>query len=101
MPARLATEGAMLVLSRKLNQSIMIGDNVRIVVVSVDRDQVKLGIDAPREIPVHRSEVFEEIQRTNREAAGLPEEAPAADAAAHTTAAPAMLSSIKGSRRKH
>jgi carbon storage regulator len=57
-----------LVLSRKLNQAIMIGDNVRIVVVSVDRDQVKLGIDAPREIPVHRSEVYDEIQRANTQA---------------------------------
>ncbi|GAC1395007.1 MAG: carbon storage regulator CsrA [Thermoanaerobaculia bacterium] len=60
----------MLVLSRKLNQAIMIGDDVRIVVVSVDRDTVKLGIEAPRTIPVHRSEVYEEIQRTNRVAAG-------------------------------
>lgn len=62
----------MLVLSRKLNQAIMIGDDVRIVVVSVDRDTVKLGIEAPRTIPVHRSEVYEEIQRTNRAAAGDP-----------------------------
>ncbi len=65
----------MLVLSRKINQSIMIGDNVRIVVVAVDRDQVKLGIEAPREVPVHRSEIYEEIQRSNRvaaEAAGVP-----------------------------
>ena len=60
----------MLVLSRKLNQSIMVGDDVRIVVVSVDRDTVKLGIEAPREIPVHRSEVYEEIQRVNQAAAG-------------------------------
>ncbi len=66
----------MLVLSRKLNQAIMIGDDVRIVVVAVDRDTVKLGIEAPRTIPVHRSEVYEEIQRTNRAAAGEP--APAA-----------------------
>jgi len=58
-----------LVLSRKLNQSIMIGDDVRIVVVSVDRDTVKLGIEAPRAIPVHRSEVYEEIQLANRAAA--------------------------------
>ena len=59
----------MLVLSRKVNQSIMVGDNVRVVIVSVDRDQVKLGIEAPREIAVHRSEVYEEIQRANRSAA--------------------------------
>ncbi len=58
----------MLVLSRKLNQSIMIGDNVQLVVVSIDRDTVKLGIQAPREVPVHRYEVFEEIQRANRAA---------------------------------
>ena len=62
----------MLVLSRKLNQAIMIGDDVRIVVVAVDRDTVKLGIEAPRSVPVHRSEVYEEIQRTNRAAAGEP-----------------------------
>lgn len=68
----------MLVLSRKLNQAIMIGDDVRIVVVAVDRDTVKLGIEAPRSIPVHRSEVYEEIQRTNRAAAG---ELPATGAA--------------------
>ena len=59
----------MLVLSRKINQSIMVGDNVRVVIVAVDRDQVKLGIEAPREIAVHRSEVYEEIQRANRSAA--------------------------------
>ena len=62
----------MLVLSRKINQSIMVGDNVRIVVVAVDRDQVKLGIEAPRDIPVHRSEIYEEIQRTNQSAAASP-----------------------------
>ena len=73
----------MLVLSRKINQSIMIGDNVRIVVVAVDRDQVKLGIEAPREVPVHRSEIYEEIQRSNRvaaEAAVAPAEPKAAPA---------------------
>jgi carbon storage regulator len=91
----------MLVLSRKLNQAIMVGDNVRIVVVSVDRDQVKLGIDAPREIPVHRSEVFEEIQRANREAAGLSEPAlPASESGPPSIATPAILSSPKASRRK-
>jgi carbon storage regulator len=67
----------MLVLSRKVNQSIMVGDNVRVVVVAVDRDQVKLGIEAPREIAVHRSEIYEEIQRSNRSAAAAQQGAPA------------------------
>jgi carbon storage regulator len=66
----------MLVLSRKVNQSIMVGDNVRVVVVAVDRDQVKLGIEAPREIAVHRSEIYEEIQRSNRSAAAAAGTAP-------------------------
>jgi carbon storage regulator len=85
-----------LVLSRKLNQSIMVGDDVRIVVVSVDRDTVKLGIEAPREIPVHRSEVYEEIRRVNRAAAGeaAGTEAPPATLGAGTVAAvPAALKS--------
>ena len=89
----------MLVLSRKLNQAIMVGDNIRIVVVAVDRDQVKLGIDAPREIPVHRSEVFEEIQRANREAAGIAQPQPAADAPV-SAVLPAKLKSQKSNRRR-
>lgn len=55
----------MLVLARHLNESIMIGDEIEIVVVSVQHDQVKLGIRAPRHIAVHRKEIFEEIQREN------------------------------------
>ena len=53
----------MLVLSRKANQSIMIGSDVRILIVGIDRDQVKVGIEAPRHVPVHRFEIFAEIQR--------------------------------------
>ena len=70
----------MLVLSRKINQSIMIGDDVRVVIVAVDRDQVKLGIEAPRTVPVHRSEVYEEIRRANQEASGAVAAAPAGKA---------------------
>ncbi|HET9392723.1 MAG TPA: carbon storage regulator CsrA [Candidatus Rubrimentiphilum sp.] len=49
----------MLVLTRKVNQSIAIGDDVRIVVVAIEGDQVRLGIEAPREVAVDRSEVRE------------------------------------------
>jgi len=58
----------MLVLSRKRDQEIMIGDNIVITVVDVRGDKVKLGITAPRSMPVHRSEVYEAIQRKNRKA---------------------------------
>lgn len=48
----------MLVLRRKVNQSIAIGDDIRIVVVGVEGDHVKIGIEAPRDVTVHRSEVL-------------------------------------------
>ena len=80
----------MLVLSRKVNQSIMIGDDIRIVVVAVDRDQVKIGIEAPRAVSVHRSEIYEEIQRSNRAAAAAP--AGPAPAPGDRPAAPSTLS---------
>lgn len=59
----------MLVLTRKLNESIMVGDDVKITIVDVKGDQVKLGITAPREIAVHREEVYREIQKENQLAA--------------------------------
>ncbi len=58
----------MLVLSRHRDESIMIGDNVVVTIVDIRGDKVRLGIDAPNEIPVHRQEVYEAIQRENREA---------------------------------
>jgi len=61
----------MLVLSRQRDESIMIGDQVVVTVVDVRGDKVRLGIDAPTEIPVHRHEVYEAIQRENRQAAAL------------------------------
>ena len=53
----------MLVLSRKKNESIVINNDITIVVVEIRGDKVRLGVDAPKEIPVHRREVYEAIQR--------------------------------------
>jgi carbon storage regulator len=55
----------MLVLTRKSNQSIMIGDDIEVAVLSIVGDKVRIGIDAPREIPVFRKEVYLEIQQAN------------------------------------
>ncbi len=52
----------MLVLSRKLNESIVINDDIVVTVLGVKGDRVRIGIDAPGEIPVHRQEVFEKMQ---------------------------------------
>ena len=57
----------MLVLSRQKDESIMIGDNVEIIIVDVRGDKVRLGITAPKEIPVHRREIFDAIQREKKE----------------------------------
>jgi len=59
----------MLVLTRKANQSIMIGDTIEVSVLSVLGEKVRLGIQAPRDVPVFRKEVFLEIQAQNLEAA--------------------------------
>jgi len=59
----------MLVLSRQRDQTIMIGDDIEITVVDIRGDKVRLGINAPAEIPVHRKEVYEAIKRENKVAA--------------------------------
>ena len=61
----------MLVLSRQRDESIMIGDNIVVTIVDIRGDKVRLGIDAPATIPVHRQEVYEAIQRENQKAAKL------------------------------
>ena len=61
----------MLVLSRHRDESIMIGDNIVVTIVDIRGDKVRLGIDAPQDIPVHRQEVYEAIQRENRKASQL------------------------------
>ena len=59
----------MLVLTRKENESIMIGDDIEVKLLDVKENQVKIGIIAPREIAVHRREVYDAIQKENDEAA--------------------------------
>lgn len=53
----------MLVLSRKKNEAIIINDNITIVVVEIRGDKVRLGVEAPKEVPVHRKEVYDAINR--------------------------------------
>ena len=55
----------MLVLTRKLNQSIIIGDDVEVIVIEVRGEQVRLGIKAPKSVAVHRKEVFDQIRDEN------------------------------------
>ena len=55
----------MLVLARKLNESIIIGDDIEVVIIDIKGDQVKLGIRAPKQVTVHRKEIYQEIQQEN------------------------------------
>ncbi|MCE3015869.1 MAG: carbon storage regulator CsrA [Pirellula sp.] len=61
----------MLVLSRHRDESIMIGDDVVVTIVDIRGDKVRLGIEAPNDIPVHRQEVYEAIKRENRKASHI------------------------------
>ena len=61
----------MLVLSRHRDESIMIGDDVVVTIVDIRGDKVRLGIDAPQDIPVHRQEVYEAIKRENEKASHM------------------------------
>lgn len=66
----------MLVLSRKKNESIVIDGNIVLTVVEIKGDKVRLGITAPAEVPVHRSEVFEAIRREQSPESEVPSEPP-------------------------
>jgi len=63
----------MLVLGRKINQSIQIGDDIEIKIISIEGEQVKIGIHAPKSIDIHRKEIYLDIQKENDEAAQMPE----------------------------
>jgi carbon storage regulator len=58
----------MLILSRKLGESLVIDGRIHVKIVRVEGDVIKIGIEAPADIPVHRKEVYEEIQRSNQQA---------------------------------
>ncbi|MGN0167814.1 MAG: carbon storage regulator CsrA [Acetatifactor sp.] len=60
----------MLALSRKKNEAIVINNNIEVTILEVKGDQVKVGITAPKEVPVYRKEVYLQIQEANKEAAG-------------------------------
>lgn len=62
----------MLVLTRKKNQAIVINDDIEITVIDIQGDQVRLGVSAPRNVSVHRKEVYLEIKQENRKAAETP-----------------------------
>ena len=71
----------MLVLTRQKNESIMIGENIEVTIVDVKGDKVRLGINAPIEISVHRKEIYEAIKKANIEAAqGAPDVLSSAEA---------------------
>ena len=69
----------MLVLTRRLNQSIKIGDDIEITVIEVRGDQVRLGVSAPRDVSVHRKEIYLQIQQENVNAAATTDQAAALD----------------------
>jgi carbon storage regulator len=80
----------MLVLSRKKDESIVINNDIRIVVVEIRGDKVRLGVEAPKEVPVHRQEVFESIARGE----------PFVESGPATTARGGVVDSIGGDERR-
>lgn len=66
----------MLILSRKLNEKVVIGDGIVLSIIEIRGDQVRLGIEAPKDVKVFRQEVYDAIQEENRRAAHSPAELP-------------------------
>lgn len=60
----------MLALSRKMNESIMLGNDIEVTILEIKGDQVKIGVSAPKSVPIYRKELYLQIQQSNKEAAG-------------------------------
>lgn len=78
----------MLVLSRQRDETIVIGDNIEVTVVDIRGDKVRLGINAPKEVTVHRKEVYEAIKRENGKSPAAP--APVPSPASASAGAPVV-----------
>ncbi len=61
----------MLALARKVNESIIINDNVEVTVLEIKGDQIKLGISAPKSVPIYRKEIYAQIKKANTESADI------------------------------
>jgi carbon storage regulator len=61
---------SMLILTRKVNESLLVGDDVKLTVLGIKGGQIRIGISAPRDVAVHRQEIYERIQQEKKEAQG-------------------------------
>lgn len=86
----------MLILSRKSSESIVIDGRIHVKIIRVDGEVVKIGIEAPADVPVHRHEVYEEIQRNNQQALVRPAALP--KLAAKNLAAVSGAPTLKGTK---
>ena len=84
----------MLILSRKLGESIVIDGRITVRIMRLEGDVVKLGIEAPKEVPVHRQEVYDEMQKNNRAALSDPHPKLPHLKARRASSSPGQLSSI-------
>ena len=73
-PINIGRAGRMLILTRKTGESILIGDDIEVIVTSIDQNKVRVGIKSPAHIPIYREELYRKIQQENRDAASIGKE---------------------------
>lgn len=61
----------MLALARKINESVIINDNIEVTILDIKGDQIKIGIDAPKSVPIYRKEIYVQIQEANKASANM------------------------------